>query len=451
METVDANELERHLTAMGDLVRGSCEPLEGNCFYAHYTMNRRVELEPKQRNLCVAACHGNKVLEIGFNAGHSALLFLLANPRCTVQIFDMGEHAYSRPCFDYLSNEFPGRMSIVWGDSCVTVPNYICDTIGTESWYEFDVVHIDGGHTEVVCESDIRYARLISSWRAWVIIDDIRFATIQTVVQKLAPTMLEPVPYAFEQTLMYGHKLYRYRQATVVICSLVIGAQFRDAVRYSTLAKIHYCAQQFYDLCMDVRVYDNTRPAAWSKIRLLQTCMRSARPAGCISPTDTEYDTVVWMDADLYIMNGERRLEEWIDGVMGDHDMLMGKDWKILNSGVWFLRNCAYNATFLQHVYDNYLDLGNYEQDAFIKLYDDNVDNIQSHCAVVYHMDFNSYLFNYLHGHFVLHLCGCRELSTLEYAMRRFCPLRRDGENDTEYDTRMNMLRGLNLVPTSMA
>ena len=37
------------------------------------------------------------ICETGFNAGHSSLIWLLANPTAKVYSFDLGEHDYSRP------------------------------------------------------------------------------------------------------------------------------------------------------------------------------------------------------------------------------------------------------------------------------------------------------------------------------------------------------------------
>ena len=104
------------------------------------------------------------ILEIGFNAGHSALLYLIANPYSKIHFFDLGEHQYSRGCFDYLDKAFPGRMSVTWGDSTVTIPQYPSRL--------FDFIHIDGGHTRFIAESDFHNCRSFANKDTYLMIDD---------------------------------------------------------------------------------------------------------------------------------------------------------------------------------------------------------------------------------------------------------------------------------------
>merc|ERR1719515_691716 len=55
------------------------------------------------------------ICEVGFNAGHSAMLFLLSNPRVKVYSFDLGLHPYTTPATALLSAQFPGRFEFVKG------------------------------------------------------------------------------------------------------------------------------------------------------------------------------------------------------------------------------------------------------------------------------------------------------------------------------------------------
>jgi len=49
------------------------------------------------------------VCETGFNAGHSTLTYLVANPNVRVYSFDIGGHDYSRDMAIYLRKRFPNR------------------------------------------------------------------------------------------------------------------------------------------------------------------------------------------------------------------------------------------------------------------------------------------------------------------------------------------------------
>jgi predicted O-methyltransferase YrrM len=61
----------------------------------------------------------SRILEIGFNAGHSASLLLLASQKAnaSLTIVDIGEHAYMKPCYDRVAAEFPERTRLFIGDS----------------------------------------------------------------------------------------------------------------------------------------------------------------------------------------------------------------------------------------------------------------------------------------------------------------------------------------------
>src|SRR5436190_24077924 len=60
---------------------GGPSSFEGNCMYRNGTFQRMPSLRSKQVNLVALANRKDvkRILEIGFNAGHSCLLFLLAN------------------------------------------------------------------------------------------------------------------------------------------------------------------------------------------------------------------------------------------------------------------------------------------------------------------------------------------------------------------------------------
>ncbi len=188
-----------------------------------------------------------------------------------------------------------------------------------------------------------------------------------------------------------------------------------------------YCARHGYDLIMDESVYDSERPPAWSKILLMQKYLGA-------------YEHLVWMDSDLYIMNLDIKLESWLS----EYDMLVSRDWKMINTGVWFIRNTDYMHSFLNKIYQNFIDHTHWEQEVFIRLYDQNEDDIQNHCKVIYHIDLNSYWFNYAYGHFIIHLCGCRAHSILDEAMTSFCPVKRwlHEEKEEDFQKRLEWIRG---------
>ena len=79
---------------------------------------------------------------MGFNAGHSALLWLLAGATRVIS-FELGQYTYSQLAAGWLLDRFPGRLHVVLGDSHKSVPAF-------HAMYPYercDIVLVDGGHT----------------------------------------------------------------------------------------------------------------------------------------------------------------------------------------------------------------------------------------------------------------------------------------------------------------
>jgi hypothetical protein len=87
--------------------------------------------------------HPSTYCEVGFGAGHSALLFLHTLASGTVHSFDHGLARYTIPAHNYLDEAYPERMTLTLGDSAVVVPqlrHYYPDA-------KCDVVYLDGSTT----------------------------------------------------------------------------------------------------------------------------------------------------------------------------------------------------------------------------------------------------------------------------------------------------------------
>ena len=121
------------------------------------------------------------IMEIGFNAGHSALLFLANTPPETkVVSFDLGEYAYVFAAKRYIDAVFPGRHTLVTGDSTTTIPKYEEQVAhrmkdpNTAPPMRFDFIFIDGGHQNDIPMKDILNSqRLARDDRTIVAMDDI--------------------------------------------------------------------------------------------------------------------------------------------------------------------------------------------------------------------------------------------------------------------------------------
>jgi hypothetical protein len=161
--------------------------VEGNSFHIDNQPNSiATEFETKRMNLFYFSSISNFILEIGFNAGHSSLLFLLSNPTSKIQLFDLGCHSYSKPCFDYLNKLFPNRLFILWGDSTITCPQFVDmkkNIDNTNILHDNPMlIHIDGGHTKDILESDMSNMKKVANKDTIVIVDDISFHSKHMVV-----------------------------------------------------------------------------------------------------------------------------------------------------------------------------------------------------------------------------------------------------------------------------
>ncbi|GAA1905273.1 class I SAM-dependent methyltransferase [Williamsia serinedens] len=110
-----------------------------------------------------------RVVEIGFNAGFSSHAFLSAHPDIVVTSFDLGEHSYGSRAKAQIDQDFPGRHTLITGDSLTTVPAFAEAHPGET----FDLIFIDGGHSYEVASADIRNMARVADSDTVVVIDDL--------------------------------------------------------------------------------------------------------------------------------------------------------------------------------------------------------------------------------------------------------------------------------------
>jgi hypothetical protein len=166
--------------------------IEGNYFFSLSSDGSdKITLKYKQANLYFCSYNSDlNICEIGFNAGFSSLLLLLArkNIKSTnLLIFDIGEHKYVKPCLEYIKNNFENNnndiktsINYIEGNSITTVHDFINNNsslIGT-----FDLIHIDGGHTYECILNDIKNADILLKKNGVIIIDDTNIDFIDKLV-----------------------------------------------------------------------------------------------------------------------------------------------------------------------------------------------------------------------------------------------------------------------------
>ena len=153
------------------IIKNINEPLEGNIFMNHLTLDYTNDNDNKIKNISNLVLNKNikNVMEIGFNSGFSALLMLLSNPNLKINCFDLGDHKYALPCFEKIKETFGDRINITFGNSVKILPK-INET--------YDLIHIDGGHSNFVASNDIINSYRLSKEGTILIMDDYNFPNL---------------------------------------------------------------------------------------------------------------------------------------------------------------------------------------------------------------------------------------------------------------------------------
>ena len=109
------------------------------------------------------------VLEIGFNAGHSAELFLYGNANSSVTSVDIGYWYYCKFGATYLTKKYPGRIKNIFKDSLLALN----DNSFIDNGEMFDFIYIDGNHTYEYALNDILNCKKFSKPSTILVLDDV--------------------------------------------------------------------------------------------------------------------------------------------------------------------------------------------------------------------------------------------------------------------------------------
>ncbi len=102
-------------------------------------------------------------LQIGFNAGDSANLFLSINNGTLLSV-DINTHNYVKPANEFINNKYPNKHKLVIGDSTIILPKLKKEI--------YDYIFIDGGHSFKVANQDIINCKRFCNKDTIIIIDD---------------------------------------------------------------------------------------------------------------------------------------------------------------------------------------------------------------------------------------------------------------------------------------
>jgi O-methyltransferase len=111
------------------------------------------------------------IMEIGFNAGHSAEIILQSNKNAKLVSFDLGYYGYNLVAKEYIDTTFPGRHTLILGNSVTEVPKFTLENPNAK----FDIIFVDGGHEYSVANSDLENCFKLAHKDTIVILDDTMF------------------------------------------------------------------------------------------------------------------------------------------------------------------------------------------------------------------------------------------------------------------------------------
>jgi hypothetical protein len=173
-----------YLVHLNGIVAASGTVLEGNLFYHHRATHFGDRPDPSRRHkrmmLAAYAIGADALVEVGFNAGHSALLALTANPSLTYLAIDIGRHAYTLPCFDYLHSIFGNRVQLRIGRSDEVLRGMVRDS--DMRWRR---VHVDGSHLISDAYSDLRLAAELTGVGGLILLDDVNATSVRAACNLL--------------------------------------------------------------------------------------------------------------------------------------------------------------------------------------------------------------------------------------------------------------------------
>lgn len=149
-------------------------------------------------------------------------------------------------------------------------------------------------------------------------------------------------------------------------CFLSIGEDYKTYTKYSRETTISYCKKYDYDFVEDENIYNSDKPIPWSKLLLILKYIDN-------------YDYIVWIDADILIMNHDIKITDIIEKY-NSFDIICGSDRRMINTGMLIVKNTDFCKQFIKDVYDNVYDpladpnerYQNWEQGSFINLWDRN-------------------------------------------------------------------------------
>ena len=176
------------LLELNAIIDETSEALEGNIMYLdkspRWTRKLHDEFMKKRRNYAIFATTCDAIVEIGFNAGHSALLGLSANETLIYRGVDANNHQYTASCYKYLKECFGNRIDVTFAQSENAMPQ-ILTTYPELNELKVGWV-IDGGHGAVTACTDLENVLNAAKLGDVIMFDDTDLLVLRSLVTAYA-------------------------------------------------------------------------------------------------------------------------------------------------------------------------------------------------------------------------------------------------------------------------
>jgi hypothetical protein len=172
-----------HLINLIEIVNRIGVPMEGSLFFGDQVMNINID-QIKDRSYIKAtelsefSKNKTDLLEVGFNSGFSALVFLMSSDILKVTSVDLCGYQYTMPCYEYLKTCFGDRIDLIKGQSEEVLPNLLVTNNNFDSYF------IDGGHSDIVTNLDFQNILTNCMTGVEICADDYNFPVIKNITQK---------------------------------------------------------------------------------------------------------------------------------------------------------------------------------------------------------------------------------------------------------------------------
>lgn len=194
---------------LNNIIKNTGEKLEGNILYNHLsnfeliTVNslNKPGFDIKRQNLYNLSKNSKNILEIGFNGGHSSVLYFYSNPSLELLSFDIALHKYTKPCVKFLQRFY--NIEFIEGDSNITVKNYNVKK-------QYDVIHIDGGHGKICAENDLINCKKFSYNNTILVFDDTNQDVINNLLNQYINKLIVEIEYNNIYKKCNYHRLFKY-------------------------------------------------------------------------------------------------------------------------------------------------------------------------------------------------------------------------------------------------